>query len=183
MLGQRRCLGRHVSFKICPSVSTSIGFTSPHPQSNSAKQPIYFHAEASRARSTDKRSVAFSPPSNELQGTLRVNAWEFLATYSQRKRGEVNKITWCCLFKLRHFLFFVLAIAAYYCPWHTCSEQWETSVRAGIFLKRTLRHRHLPPAQARANLDTSHWHPKAHSAVSRKVSTPLPSYRSCHLTC
>jgi hypothetical protein len=67
-----------------------------------------------------------------------------------------------------------LTIVAY-CPWHIYSKQWETSIQASIFLKRTPRHRHLPPAQPRANLDTSHWHPKAHSAVSRKVSTSLLS--------
>ena len=59
-----------------------------------------------KSKSTYKRGVALSSPSNELQGTFRVNTWEFLTTYSQRKRGEVDKIIYC-LFTLGHFLFFV----------------------------------------------------------------------------
>jgi len=171
------CLGQDLSIRKCEYRS----YIAPFPV-KLCKAVGLFPRGSFKSKSTYKRGVAFSPPSNELQGAFGVNTWEFLTTYSQRKRGEVDKII-CCLFTLRHFLFFVLVIVANYCPWHTRSKQWETSVRAGIFLKRAPRHRHLPPAQARANLDTSHWHPKAHSAVSRKVSTSLHSYRSYHLTC
>src|SRR5947207_1663720 len=45
-----------------------------------------------QSESTYTRGVAFSSPSNELQGAFKVNTREFLTTYSQRKRGEVDKI-------------------------------------------------------------------------------------------
>lgn len=109
----RRCLGRHVSAKIYPIRKYKYRvYIAPSPV-RLRKAVGLFPRGSFKSKSTYKRGVAFSSPSNELQGAFRVNTWEFLTTYSQRKLGEVDKII-CCLFTLRHFLFFfVLVIVAH----------------------------------------------------------------------
>jgi hypothetical protein len=65
-----------------------------------------FPRRSFKGKSTYKRGVALSSPSDELQDTFRVNTWEFVTTYSQRKCGGVGKII-CCLVTLERFLFFI----------------------------------------------------------------------------
>jgi hypothetical protein len=65
-----------------------------------------FPRRSFKGKSTYKRGVALSSPSDELQDTFRVNTWEFVTTYSQRKCGGVGKII-CCLVTLGRFLFFI----------------------------------------------------------------------------